>query len=78
MIEAPELRSSSFEAKANFRSAAMILTQVHDSAILLLAVGEIPKDKPFAQSDWHRESNETTVSTKHQRARGICEWSFVR
>ncbi len=51
MIEAPELWGGGFEAKANFGSATMLLTQVYDSAFLFLTVGDIPQDKPCAQSD---------------------------
>ena len=51
MFKAPELRGGGFEAKAKFGSAALLLTQVHDSAILLPAVGNISQDDPFAQSD---------------------------
>jgi hypothetical protein len=41
VFEAPELWGSGFEAKANFCSAAMLLTYVHNSAVLFLAVGDI-------------------------------------
>ena len=77
MRETPELWGGGFEAKANFRPTALLLTYVDDSAILLLAVGDISQDEPVAQSDGCGQSNETTVSTKHDSARGIYEWSFV-
>jgi hypothetical protein len=42
VLKAPELWGGGFEAKANFSSAAMLLTKVHDSAVLFPAVGDIP------------------------------------
>src|SRR5260221_13219642 len=42
VFKTPELRGGGFEAEANFCYAAMLLTQVHDSAVLFLAVGDIP------------------------------------
>jgi len=39
--ETPELWGGGFEAKANFGSAALLFTEIHDSAVLLLAVGDI-------------------------------------
>jgi hypothetical protein len=78
VIEAPELWGGSFEAKANFGSAAMLLTQVHDSAVLFLVVGYIPEDKPCAKADGSGQSNEATMSTKYDSARGISERIPVR
>jgi len=51
VIKAPELWGGGFEAKANFGSAALLLTQVDDLAVLLLAGTDISHDDPFAQSD---------------------------
>jgi len=77
VLKAPELRGGTFEAQANLGSAAMLLTQIHDSAILFAAVGDIPYDKLFAQSDRRRQSNETAMSTYYDCASGICEWNSV-
>jgi hypothetical protein len=77
VLETPELWGGGFEAKANFGPTALLLTYVDDSAILLLAVGSISQDEPVAQTDGCRQGNETTVSTKHDSARGIYKWSFV-
>jgi hypothetical protein len=77
VLETPELWGGGFEAKANFGPTALLLTQVDDSAILLLAVGSISQDEPVPQTDRCRQGNKTTVSTKHDSARGIYEWSFV-
>ena len=51
MLKAPELWGGSSEAKANFGSAALFLTQVNDLAVLLLTVGNISQDNPFVQYD---------------------------
>jgi hypothetical protein len=48
VLEAPELWCGGFEAKANFRSAALLLTYADDSAILLLAIGDISQNESFA------------------------------
>jgi len=77
LLKTPELWGGGFEAKADFDSVALLFTEVHDSAVLLLAVGDISQDKAFAQSDGCGQRNETAVSTKHNSTRGICEWSFV-
>jgi hypothetical protein len=77
VLKAPKLWGGGFETKANFGSATLFLTKVDDSTILLLAVGGISQDQPFAQSDGRRQSNETTVSTEHDGTRRICERSFV-
>ncbi len=77
MLEPPELRGSNLEAKANFGPAALSFTQVNDPALLLLASGHISQDEPLAQSDRNGQSNEATVSTEHDSARGIYEWAFV-
>ena len=77
MLNAPEQRRGGFEAKANLGSAALLLAKVDDSAILLLASGDISQHEPFAQSDGYGQSNKTTVSAKHDSTRGIYEWSFV-
>ncbi len=73
MRKAPELWRGAFEAKARFHSTALPLTQVDDATTLFLAVGDISQDKPFAQFDGLRHSNETTMSTKYDSTRGICE-----
>ena len=73
MLKAPELWGGSSEAKANFGSAALFLTQVNDLAVLLLTVGNISQDNPFVQSDGLRQSEKTTMSTKYDSARGIRE-----
>ena len=77
VLEAPELWARAFETKANFGSAALPFAYVNDSAILLLASGGISQDKLLAQSDRYGQSNEATVSTEHDSARGICKWTFV-
>lgn len=77
MLKAPELWRGGFEAKANFGSAALLLAYVDDSAILLLAGGDILQDEPVAKSHECGQSNKATVSTKHDSTRGIYEWSFV-
>jgi len=77
VFKAPEFRGGGFEAKANFGSAALLLTKVHDSAILLLAVGDISQDDPFAQSDGCGQSNETAMSTKYDSTRGVYEWNLA-
>ena len=77
VIKAPELWGGAFEAKANFGSAALLLTEVDDLAVLLLAVGDISRDDPFAQSDGRRQSSETTVTTEHNCACRISECAFV-
>jgi hypothetical protein len=77
VLKAPELRGGGFEAKANFGSAALLLTEVHDPAVLFFSIGDIPQDKPFAQSNRLRQSNETTMSTKDDSTGGICEWNSV-
>ena len=75
--KAPELRRGAFEAKAHFCSTALPLTQVNDPTTQFLAVGDISQNKPFAQSDGLRHSNETTMSTKYDSTRGICEGKSV-
>jgi len=77
VLKAPELRGGAFETKANFGSAALPFAYVNDSAILFLASGGISQDKLLAQSDRYGQSNEATVSTENDSARGICEWTFV-
>src|SRR5229473_7429081 len=37
----------------------------------------LPQDKPFAQSDGLRQTNEATMSTKYDSTRGISEWNPV-
>lgn len=51
--------------------------EVDDLAVLLLAVGDISHDDPFAQSDGRRQSSETTVTTEHNCACRISECAFV-
>jgi hypothetical protein len=77
VINAPELWRGGFEAKANFSSAALLLAQEDDPAILLFASSHISQNDPVAQYDGLRQSSKTTVSTKHNSTRGICEWSIV-
>lgn len=77
MLQAPELWGRGFEAKANFGSAAMLLAEEYDSAVLFLAVGDIPQDQPLTQVDSRRQSNQTTMSAKYDSARRIREWDFV-
>ena len=73
MRKVPELWRGAFKANAHFRSTVLPLTQVDDPTTLFLAVRGISQDKPFAQSDGLRHSNETTMSTKYDSTRGICE-----
>jgi hypothetical protein len=49
VLKVPEQRRGRLEAKANLGSAALPLTKVDDSAILLLASGDISQEEPFAQ-----------------------------
>jgi hypothetical protein len=73
VLKAPELWGGGFEAKANFRSAAMFLAEKYYSAVLFLAAGHIAQDEHLTQVDCHRQSNETTMSTKYESARRIRE-----
>jgi hypothetical protein len=77
MIKAPELWRGGFELKANFGPAALLLTKVDDSAILLFSVGDISQDKLFAHSDGRRQSNEATMSAKNDGTRWIFKWSLL-
>ena len=51
MFKAPKAWGGGFEAKANFGSAALLLAQEHNPAVLFFAAGDIPQDEPLAQSD---------------------------
>ena len=73
MLKAPEPWRGGFEAKANFGSAALLLTYVDDPAILLLAGGDISQDEPVGQSDGCGQGNKAAVSTKNDSTRGIYE-----
>ena len=73
MLKAPELWGRGFEAQADFGSAAMLLAEEHDSAVLFLAAGDVSQDEPLAQADCRRQSNQTTMSTKYDSARWIRE-----
>jgi len=42
VFKAPELRGGGFEAKANFCSTTVLLSQVHDSAVPFLVVDDVP------------------------------------
>jgi hypothetical protein len=77
VLKAPELWRGGLKAKANFGSAAQLLTEVDDLAILLLAGGDISQDEPVAQYDGSGQSDKATVSTKHDSTRRVYEWSFV-
>lgn len=77
MLKPPVLRGGSSEAKSNFGSAPLLFTEVDDSAILFLTVDDISQDEFLTQSDRCRQSNETTMSTKHKRPCGKREWIIV-